>query len=240
MSTKAEIRVSGVVVQVVHKKIKNLHLGVYPPHGKVRVAAPMALSDDAVRLAIVGKLGWIKRQKAKFDAQPRLSKREMVSGESHYYLGRRYRLRVIAHQGPGNVALSSNALELHVRPTLSADQREKVLQQWYREQLRALIPPLLEKWRAAGGVSVSDWGIRRMKTKWGSCNHTRKSLRLNTDLAKKPPECLEYIVVHEMIHLLHPTHNSHFMTLTDQFMPKWRFYRDQLNQLPVKHENWAY
>src|SRR5271166_3605439 len=151
------ITVSGMQVQVYRKGIKNLHLGVYPPHGRVRVAAPLRVSDDAVRLAVIGKLGWIKRQRARFEAQPRQSAREMVSGESHYFLGRRYRLRVIKHDGPAGVVVRSKSmLELHVRPETTADQRNRVLHQWYRQRLKELIPSLIQKWQAVLGVAVAE------------------------------------------------------------------------------------
>ncbi len=235
-----QIIVNSIQVDVVRKDIKNLHLGVYPPHGRVRVAAPLTVSDDAVRLAVVGKLGWIKRQQAKFAAQPRQSRREMVSGESHYFLGQRYRLRIIEHPGAGRVLLLNKAtLELHVRPKTTAEQREQVLQQWYREQLKQLIPPLLEKWQPVLGVESADWGVKKMKTKWGACNIKARRIWLNLELAKKPVPCLEYIVVHELMHLLERRHNERFMALMDQHLPNWRVYRDELNQAPLGHERWG-
>src|SRR5450759_301055 len=162
------IIVRGLPVQIVRKAIKNLHLGAYPPDGRVRVAAPLAVSDHAVRLAVVGKLGWIKRQRARFADQPRQSRRELVSGETHYFLGRRYRLRVIEHPGPGHVVLRNRTtLELRVRAGSDANARDQVLQRWYRERLRELVPPLLAKWEPILGVHPADWRIREMKTKWG-------------------------------------------------------------------------
>jgi hypothetical protein len=236
-----EIRVNGLSVQIVRKAIKNLHLGVYPPLGRVRVAAPLAVSDDAVRLAVIGKLGWIKKQRARFAGQQRQSQREMVSGESHYFLGRRYRLRVMERDGPGRVVLRNRtALELHVRRETESRGRERVLQSWYRQQLKALIPPLLQKWQPVVGVRVAEWGIKRMKTKWGSCNKDARRIWLNLELAKKPVESLEYIVVHEMVHLLEQHHNDPFRTLMDQFMPKWRLRREELKRTPLGHEKWEY
>jgi predicted metal-dependent hydrolase len=234
-----QITVNRIKVEIVRKDIKNLHLGVYPPNGRVRVAAPLAVSDDAVRLAVVGKLGWIKRQQAKFAAQPRQSQREMVSGESHYFLGQRYRLRIIEHHGAGKVVLRNKAtLELHVKPEKTAGQREQVLQRWYRGQLKQLIPPLLEKWRPVLGVEFAGWGIKKMKTKWGACNIKARRIWLNLELAKKPVHCLEYIVVHELMHLLERHHNDRFTALMDQHLSNWRVYRDELNQAPLGHENW--
>lgn len=235
------ITVSGIAVEVVRKDIKNLHLGVYPPNGRVRVAAPLVVSDEAVRLAVIDKLAWIRRQKARFAEQPRQSEREMVNGESHYFLGRRYRLRVHEQDGPARVALRGIAsLDLFVRPGSTAEQRETVLLRWYRDQLKALIPPLLEKWQSALGVQVAGWGVKKMKTKWGSCNADARRVWLNLELAKKPPQCLEYIVVHELAHLLERHHNERFMALMERAMPQWRQYRVMLNQTPLGHEGWGY
>ncbi len=201
---------------MVRKDIKNLHLGVYPPSGRVRVAAPLVVSDEAVRLAVIGKLGWIRRQKTRFTQQPRQSQREMINGESHYFLGQRYRLRVHEHDAPTRVAVRGVAsLDLFVRPGTSAGQREAVLLRWYREQLKALIPPLLEKWQPILGVQAADWGIRKMKTKWGSCNPASRRVWFNLELAKKPAQCLEYIVVHELVHLLERHHNERFAALIE-------------------------
>ncbi|MCM8599616.1 MAG: M48 family metallopeptidase [Candidatus Accumulibacter sp.] len=236
-----DLTVSGIKVEVVRKDIKNLHLGVYPPHGRVRVAAPLVISDDAVRLAVIDKLGWIRRQKASFAAQPRQSQREMVNGESHYFLGQRYRLRVHERDAPARVAVRGIAsLDLFVRSGTTADQREAVLLRWHREQLRALIPPLLEKWQPMLGVQVADWGIRKMKTKWGSCNPASRRVWFNLELAKKPVQCLEYIVVHELVHLLERHHNDRFAGLIEAHLPQWRQYREMLKKAPLGHEEWQY
>ena len=242
MATDARrITVSGIAVEVVRKDIKNLHLGVYPPNGRVRVAAPLVVSDEAVRLAVIDKLAWIRRQKARFAEQPRQSEREMINGESHYYLGRRYRLRVHEQDGPVRVALRGIAsLDLFLRPGTNSAQREAVLHRWHREQLKALIPPLLEKWQPVLGVQTTAWGIKKMKTKWGSCNVDARRVWFNLELAKKPPQCLEYIVVHELVHLLERHHNERFAALMGSFMPQWRQYRDMLNKSPLGHEEWNY
>lgn len=242
MSTETHgLAVGDLSVEVVRKDIKNLHLGVYPPHGRVRVAAPLTVSDEAVRLAVIGKLGWIKRQQARFEAQPRQSRREMVGGESHYFLGRRYRLRLHVYDGPARVSLRGKAtLDLFVRPGTDPAQRELVLQRWYRRQLKALIPPLLQKWQPILGVEVATWGIKKMRTRWGSCNVEARRVWFNLELAKKPQQCLEYIVVHELAHLLERRHSDRFMELMDHYLPHWRGLRDQLNQLPLGHEDWRY
>ncbi|MBF0192434.1 MAG: M48 family metallopeptidase [Magnetococcales bacterium] len=233
------ITVSGIQVEVVRKAIKNLHLGVYPPHGRVRVAVPLVINDEAVRLAVIDKLVWIKRQQAKFAAQPRQSQREMVNGESHYYLGRRYRLRVHEQNGPTRVVVGGVAfLDLFVPPGTSAEQREAILSRWYRAQLRRLLPPLLEKWQAILNVQAAFWGIKKMKTKWGSCNATVRRIWFNLELAKKPEQCLEYIVVHELLHLLERHHDNHFTALMDIHLPQWRETRERLNTMPLGHEEW--
>ncbi|MGN8084876.1 M48 family metallopeptidase [Ralstonia sp. 22086] len=240
MSTEVRhIKVSGLSVDVVRKDIKNLHLGVYPPNGRVRVAAPFSVSDDAVRLAVIGKLGWIRRQCEKFETQPRQSKREMVSGESHYFQGRRYRLRVVLHDGSAAVVLRNRStMEVRVRQETSAEQRLAIVERWYREQLRAMVPVLLEKWQPLLGVEVAQWGIKKMKTKWGSCNIDARRIWLNLELAKKPVQCLEYIVVHELTHLTERHHNERFAALMDQHLPHWRMHREELNRAPLAHEDW--
>jgi predicted metal-dependent hydrolase len=236
-----EIVVSGVPVQIVRKAIKNLHLGVYPPYGRVRVAAPLAVSNESVRLAVVGKLGWIKRQQARFKAQPRQSEREMGSGESHYFLGRRYRLRVAKCDVVPAARLRGNStLELQVRAEMSVRQREGVLHQWYRQQLKARVPALLEKWQPLLGVQAAGWGIKKMKTKWGTCNIEARRIWLNLELAKKPVRCLEYILVHELTHLIERKHNDRFVSLMNKHLPQWRLYRQELNSAPLAHATWGY
>ena len=229
------------MVDVVRKDIKNLHLAVYPPDGRVRVAVPLLTDDEAVRLAVVDKLGWIKRQQKHFAQQPRQSQREMVTGESHYVWGHRYLLEVIRHAGPNHVQVcGSSTLELYVRPDADAGRRRRILAEWYREQLKTQVPELIAKWEPMIGVEVNDWGVRKMKTKWGSCSIGARRIWLNLELAKKPAACLEYIVVHEMVHLLERRHNERFVALMEHFMPQWRLHRDTLNQEPLGHEEWDY
>lgn len=238
---KHHITINGLTVEVVRKAIKNLHLGVYPPYGRVRVAAPLAVSDDAVRLAVIGKLGWIKRQRVKFETQPRQSEREMVNGESHYFMGRRYRLRIVEHKGAGQVVLRNKAMiDLHVRLDATTEQREEILLQWHRKELKALVPTLLEKWQPVIGVQATSWGVKKMKTKWGSCNIDARRIWLNLELAKKPIQCLEYIIVHELVHLVERHHNERFAALMDAHIPQWRQYRAILSRMPLGHETWDY
>ena len=233
------ITVSGLTVEVVRKPIKNLHLGVYPPQGRVRVAAPLAVDDEAVRQAVVGKLGWIKRQRAKFQAQPRQSERRLVSGESHYFLGRRYRLRVHETTGALRIALRGTAtMDMFVRTDTTIERRKQMLQEFYRAELKRLMPEMLEKWQPKLGVEARAWGIKRMKTKWGTCNIEARRIWLNLELAKKPVQCLEYILVHELAHLHERHHNDRFISLLDQHLPQWKLLKDQLNSSVLADERW--
>lgn len=236
-----QITVNDLVVDVVRKDIKNLHIAVYPPDGRVRVASPLRIDDEAVRLAVVSRLAWIKRQRAKFEGQERQSAREVVSGESHYYLGRRYLLNVLYHDGPPKVTLrNATTIDLLVRTGSDAARRERVLLAWYRKQLKQLIPPLIARWEPVMGVQVADWGVKQMKTRWGTCHPQAGRIWLNLELIKKPVNCLEYIVVHEMVHLLERHHNDQFVAYMDRFLPHWRLLRDELNQAPLGHATWEY
>jgi predicted metal-dependent hydrolase len=238
---KAETRVSGLPVHIARKEIKNLHLGVYPPNGRVRVAVPLRVGNEAVRLAVIGKLPWIKKQRARFAAQPRETEREMVSGESHYYLGRRYRLRVVEHEGPNRVVLRNRAtLELQMRHGCAPAERRRVLQRWYRSRLRELVPALVAKWEGILEVRAAEVRVRTMKTKWGACTVDAQRIWLNLELAKKPVQCLEYLVMHELAHLVERHHNEIFTSLMDRHMPQWRHHRKTLNEAPLGHADWAY
>ena len=233
------ITVSGLQIEIVRINIKNLHLGVYPPAGHVRVAAPLRVSNEAVRLAVVSKLGWIKRQQARFEQQPRQSAREMVSGESHYFSGQRYRLRVYVTDGPAKVMISNNrTIELHVRLGTGVKTRQKVMMNWYRQHLKDAIPSLLEKWQKHLGVNVSACRIKKMKTKWGTCKAEAARIWINLELAKKSVDCLEYVVLHELVHLLVRRHDDQFVRIMDTCLPGWRTLRAQLNGLPLAHEIW--
>jgi predicted metal-dependent hydrolase len=242
MSTERNVlTVRGLTVDVDRKDIKNLHLGVYPPDGRVRVAAPLHVSDDAVRLAVIGKLAWIRRQRDKFTNQSRQTEREAVTGESHYVLGRRYRLNVLEVEGPQQVVLRTKTkMELHVRPGATTEQRLAVLDRWYRRQLRQVLEPMIDEWQTTIGVTPTFWGIKRMKTKWESCNHDAGRIWINSELAKKPVGCIEYIVVHELVHLLEPTHSARFVELMEGFLPDWRSRRELLNSSPLANETWTY
>src|SRR6266705_4606835 len=242
MSTeKHQIIVNDLVVDVVRKNIKNLHLGVYPPAGRVRVAAPLRVNDEAVRLFTISRLAWIKRQQAKFAGQERQSAREYVSGESHYFQGNRYLLNVLYHQGSPAVSLRNNkTMDLFVRTGSDTSVRERVLTTWYRRRLKEEIAPLMAKWEAITGVKVAEWGVKQMKTRWGTCNAEARRIWLNLELVKKPVHCLEYLIVHELIHLLERRHNDRFVALMDLHLPGWRQYRQELNAAPLAHDSWTY
>ena len=235
------IDVQGTPVEVVRKDIKNLHVGVYPPSGRVRVAAPVRLDEDAVRLAVISRLGWIRRKQAEFKQQDRQSQREFVTGESHYFEGRRYRIDVTEHDAQRTVRLLNNTtMGLHIHPGDSRETREAVLYRWYRRQLRDRLPPLLSKWEPEVGQNVTEVRIKRMKTRWGTCNRAARRIWLNLELVKKPASCLEYIVVHEMVHLIERSHNDRFRDLMDRLMPQWRMHRNELNRAPLAHADWRY
>ena len=228
-------------IQVIRKTIKNFHLAVLPPCGKVRVAVPHHVTDERVRLAIISKLAWIRRQQADFNQQPRQTKREMINGESHYLWGRQYRLEVIEQVGKHRIEVKGKSkLRLYVQAGTSADNRLLVLNNWYREQLEAKIDELIAHWSPIIKRKPKSCGIRKMKTKWGSCNIEAKRILFNLELVKKPPECLEYILVHELVHLLVRHHNERFRKHMDTFLPKWREHRNLLNTLPLAYEDWQY
>ncbi|MDY0222675.1 MAG: SprT family zinc-dependent metalloprotease [Desulfobacterium sp.] len=227
-------------IEVVHKNIKNVHLSVYPPNGKVKVSAPLHMELEIIRVFVISKLSWIKKQQKKLKNQEREAPRDFVERESHYYLGKRYQLRVIEADEKPRVELNHKYLTLFVRPESDQSKRQEILNQWYRNQLKQYIPKLIRQYEKIMNVNVAEFGVKRMKTKWGTCNSEDRRIWINLELAKKPPECLEYIVVHEMVHLLEDSHNNRFTTLMDLFLPKWRLYKDELNRLPVRYELWRY
>jgi predicted metal-dependent hydrolase len=230
----------GIALEVVKKDIKNVHLGVYPPTGRVRISAPLRMSLDTIRLFAISKLGWIKQQQRKLREQERETQREFMDRESHYVWGRRYLLRLVEQDFAPEVETRHDTLLLRVHPGASDATREAVVASWYRRLLKTAVPPLIQAWEPRLSVTVNGIFVQQMKTKWGSCNSDARTIRLNTELAKKPRECLEYILVHEMIHLLEATHNARFTDLLNRFMPQWRHYRAVLNRLPLRHEHWGY
>lgn len=233
-----QLRLGDITIDVEQKDIKNIHLSVYPPTGKVRIAAPLRMDLDTIRVYALSKMSWIRKQQAKLRGQDREIPRGFLNRESHYFKGKRYLLKVIETDAAPKVEVKHSTLHLFVRPNTSTDKRRAILDQWYRTHLKMVLPGLIEKWEKKMNVSVNEFGIKKMKTKWGTCNIEAGRIWVNLELAKKPPECLEYIIVHEMVHLLERNHNDRFMSYMDEYLPKWRYYREALNRLPVKHENW--
>ena len=235
-----QLKLGNITVDVVQKNIKNIHLSVYPPAGRVRISAPTRMDLATIRVFVISKLSWIKKQQTRLRNQEREAQREFINRESHYFNGKRYLLKVTERDAAPKVVLKHSAIELYVRPETDAVKRKSILDEWYRRKLKETVPSLIEKWEKKMNVQVKEFGIKKMKTKWGTCNRQAKRIWLNLELAKKPAECLEYIVVHEMVHLLERNHNDRFIALMTEFMPKWRFYKDELNRLPVSHVDWHY
>lgn len=236
-----QITISNITIDVVRKGIKNIHLAVYPPTGRVRIAVPLRINEETIRLFAISKLGWIRRNQRKYERQERLSPREYKNRESHYFHGKRYLLNVIETDAPPKVVLRSKTyIDFYVRPITPTAKRHEIMNEWYRFQLKRQISELIEKWEKKINIRVSEWQVKLMKTKWGSCNIEKKRIWLNLELAKKPVHCLEYIIAHEMVHLLERHHTESFIAFMDNYLPKWRSYKAELNRSPLRHENWRY
>jgi predicted metal-dependent hydrolase len=229
----AKLIVNNIEIELIKKNIKNLHLSVLPPNGRVRISVPKKMDDEAVRLFVISKISWIKKQRSKFEKQERQPEREFISGESHYFLGQRYLINVnYTNKRKQEVKIRNKTyIDLYVREGSTKEQKQNVMKEWYRRELKALIPPLIEKWESIIGVKVEYWGVKSMKTRWGSCNIVAKRIWLNLELAKKNPLCLEYIIVHEMVHLLERHHNERFISYMDKFLPNWRSIKAELKGL---------
>lgn len=242
MSTNSYMLKVGVVeALVVRKAIKNLHLSVLPPNGRVRVTAPTTMKEDAIRTLLATRLGWINRQQARFRDQERQTPREYVSGENHYFLGKRYRLELRQEDSPPRVEVRANGkIILFVRPKTSQRKREEIVTEWYRRELRTVLGEIINKWKGRIGVTVSRWDIKRMKTRWGTCNKETGRILLNLELAKKPLHCIEYVVVHELVHLIEKRHNDRFVELMTKYLPQWESRKDELNRLILSHEKWSH
>ena len=228
-----EIKIGDIPVDVVLKDIKNVHLSVYPPTGRVRISAPLNSNLDTLRIYAISKLPWIKRNQAKQQGQARETPREYLERESHYVWGKRYLLKIIELDAPPKIELKHSKLVMYVRPNTRTHQMQVMLDAWYREQLKSVLPELIEKWQKLIGVKVHNFYIQKMKTKWGSCNVESRNIRLNSELAKKPIECLEYILVHEISHLVVPDHSVQFVKLMSKLIPKWKGIKEQLNFFPI-------
>ncbi len=236
----SQIKLGDIAVDVILKDIKNVHLSVHPPTGRVRISAPKRMSMDTIRVFAISKLDWIKQQQTKLREQERETPREYLDRESHYIWGKRYLLKVVEEDAAPTVKLEPGKMLLRVRPGTDAETKQAIVAQWYRQQIKAAVPDLIAKLEPIMDVKVERVFVQKMKTQWGSCNPGTRSIRLNTDLAKKPPQCLEYIVAHEMVHLLERHHNDRFKAFMDQFMPQWRLHREELKRRPLAHEDWGY
>ncbi|MCX6113171.1 MAG: SprT family zinc-dependent metalloprotease [Proteobacteria bacterium] len=235
-----KIELGDICVDVIHKDIKNVHLSVYPPNGRVRISAPLRMDLETIRLFSISKIGWIRKQQAKLKNQKRETHREYITRESHYYLGKRYLLKIIEHDNVPKVVLKHSAIELYVRKGASTLQREALLQAWYRKQLKEMLPKYIASLEKKMNVKVTEFGIRKMKTKWGTCNSGAKRIWFNTELAKKSIESIEYVLIHEMVHLLERNHNETFIAYMDKFLPKWKHHRKELNRSALGHVDWSY
>lgn len=228
----------GTEIEVVRRDIKHVHLTVHPPAGRVRIAAPRGTKLDSLRLFAIQKLGWIRTQQTRMQAQERETERAYVDRENHFVWGRRCLLRVEEVNEPPRVEARPRTLVLRVRPGARRDRREAVIEAWYRQQVREAAEPRIDHWVRRLGLQRPTVSVQRMRTKWGTCNRASGRLRLNTWLAKKPPECLDYILLHELVHLIEPDHGAGFVALMNKHMPSWRRVRDRLNRLPIGPESW--
>ncbi|WP_286761328.1 M48 family metallopeptidase [Salegentibacter sp. UBA1130] len=235
MSIKEEqIQVLDLRIDVVKKDIKNMHLAVYPPTGRIRIASPKEVKDEAIRLFAISKIQWIKKHQKNFYEQLRETPREYITGESHYFDGKRFLLKVVERHGKHELIIKNKTyLELYINPKASENAKEKVFQEKYRAHLKEIVPGIIKNWEEKTGLICEHWDVKKMKTKWGSCNIEKRKILLNLELAKKPRHCLEYVIVHELMHFLERNHNDKFRALLDKFMPNWRTYKRELNELPV-------
>lgn len=223
------IKVGNLMVEVDRKDIKNAHLGVYPPDGSIRVAAPLQMSNDAVRLLIISKISWVKKQIKAFEDQERETKREYLAGESHYFFGKRYLLDVLPTKGRSHVIVQGNQIQLYMNSESSRDQRHALLDEWYRNELKAEAAKFIEEWRTHLDLPPIEWEIRKMKTQWGSCLPSQNKIILNSELAKQPYHALEYVIVHELLHFKVPEHSEEFFNLLGNKLPNWRALKEELN-----------
>lgn len=223
------VLISDIQIEIIKKDIKNMHLSVLPPDGKVRVSAPNNLSDESIIMFVKTKLGWIKKQQEKFELQPRQSEREYVSGETLYVWGHQYFLQVEYNQKKNSLVLEGNKAILSVRKESTAKQREKFVNEWYRSLLKTEVAKYLPKWEAITGLYCDSWQSKYMTTKWGTCNTSTRKIWLNLQLAKKPIECLEYVILHELAHLKVKNHGADFVAILDLHMPYWRECKKMLN-----------
>lgn len=233
------IELGDLSIQVTRKDIKNVHLSVHPPNGRVTLSAPSATRLDVARAYAISKLAWIRNQQDKLARQARETPREFIERESHYLWGRRYLMEVEHKEAKPKVTIDHKRITLTVRKGSTQNKREAVIHEWHKSLLHIVIPPLIKKWENKIGVKVNNYFLQRMKTKWGSCNYQAGHIRLNTELVKKPNDLLEYVIAHEMIHLIEPKHSEKFIALLQKHYPTWREARSELNELPLAAESWS-
>lgn len=234
------IQLGELSIRVTKKAIKNVHLSVHPPDGRVTLVAPSATRLDVARAYAISRLGWIRQQQKKLWSQARETTRRFIERESHYLWGRRHLLSVAYREAKPSVSLDHKRITLTVRPGSDSGKRAEVLHEWHKSLLHEVVPSFIKKWQPKLKVHVSSYFLQRMKTKWGSCNYRAGHIRLNTELVKKPKDLLEYIIVHEMVHLLEPTHNERFIAILQKHYPTWREARAELNELPLSAEVWRH
>lgn len=232
------IQVGDITITVTRKDVKHVHLSVHPPDGRVTLVTPKSTRPEVARAYAVSRLGWIRNQQRRLRAQARETPRQFVGRESHFLWGRRYLLTVREDDAKPSVRLSHRSMTLTVRPGSNRARRETVMHQWHKALMHEAVPPLIRKWERTLRVEAAGYFLQRMKTKWGSCNHRARTIRLNTELVKKPKDLLEYVIVHELLHLLEHTHNDRFVALLDRHYPTWREARAELNELPLTAEVW--
>lgn len=232
------IRLGEIAIAVTRKDIKHVHLSVHPPNGRVTLVAPAGTRLEVARAYAVSKLGWIRDQQARLRAQARETPRRLVTRESHYVWGKRYLLSVIEREQKPSVTMDHRRITLTVRPGSGQAKREAVMHDWHKRLLHEAVPRLIRKWEPRLEVKVAAYFLQRMKTRWGGCNHEARHIRLNTELVKKPKDLLEYVVVHEMAHLIAPTHSERFVALLNAHYPSWREARVELNELPLGSGAW--
>ncbi|MCC6747127.1 MAG: M48 family metallopeptidase [Deltaproteobacteria bacterium] len=232
------LQIGEIAIEMTRKDVKHVHLSVHPPAGRVSLVAPRATRVEVARAYAISKLGWIREQRARFQTQARETSRRFVERETHYLWGRRYLLTLVEADEKPSVRLSHRRITLRVRPGTSSAKREELIHSWHKALLHEVVPPLIAKWEGKLGVRVTGYYLQRMKTKWGGCNHSAGNIRLNTELVKKPKDLVEYVIVHEMLHLIEPTHSERFTGLLDKHFPSWREARAELNALPLAAEKW--
>jgi predicted metal-dependent hydrolase len=240
MTTKpGRMHVSNLMIATVKKDIKNMHLGVYPPNGRIRVAVPLKTTDETIRLFVISKMPWIKKQQLKFLNQERQAQKEYVSGESHYFFGKRYRLNIIHTVTRPKIEIRRKThIDLHIRSDTTVEQREDIFEKFYRSELRDLIPSLLERWQKKAGIRVKEVRIKKMKTRWGTCNPKDGRIWLNLELAKKSLHCVDYVFVHELVHLIEKNHSKRFIQILEYALPHWQSSKEELNKGALSYSKW--